>query len=395
MGNQAAALAKEYYAEFQVQKTLRIQQEPSLIPTLSQELAQLEYQYLNATQHDPLALGHTPTAQSQSHPQAHHATPKTHHQTQNNTPPKPPAQPHLAAERARQEAILNPTTSQASSHGFWPMIDRAANSRIVTAINRAGDNAAHFVADMVNPVKLAKTTFSDANKAVRAYRSGELLKGALYTGKTALDELGFMPLERAFANVVKYTGRSITSATAKLGFFGGKKSSSQIIETSYESLSAARRSRLNAKFERSGNLNLDISKRGYIESLEGFDFKTNVNTKVFYSGPANNLKANIYSQATGKVTIDNLQAGVWLKNQALYDRYGADFADDIWGIASKKYASSARGEVFVFANGANPNRIFNKIELPILDKNPFITNINYLDHPLLDVNQISKFNMGF
>lgn len=117
-------------------------------------------------------------------------------------------------------------------------------------------------------------------------------------------------------------------------------------------------------------------------------------TKIFYSGPANNLKADIYAQLTGRVTIDKTSGGVWLKNQALYARYGTEFADDIWIGASRQYAVTASGEVFVFANGANPRRVFNKIELPILQSNPAVT-VNYLDHPYLDVNYTSRSRMGY
>lgn len=145
-----------------------------------------------------------------------------------------------------------------------------------------------------------------------------------------------------------------------------------------------RRAYLNAKFGRSGNLDLDISKRGYLETIEQFDFPTEIDSKIFYSGPANNLKADIYAQMTSKITIDRTRVGVWLKNRALYRRYDVNFADDIWKVVSRKYAASATGKVYVFANGANPARIFNTVELPILQANPLVTEINYLDHPYLD-----------
>ena len=57
----------------------------------------------------------------------------------------------------------------------------------------------------------------------------------------------------------------------------------------------------------------------------------------------------------------------------------------IWVAASKEYASAARGNVYVFANGANPNRGLYSIELPILEKNPMVSDIVYVDHPYLDL----------
>ncbi len=95
-----------------------------------------------------------------------------------------------------------------------------------------------------------------------------------------------------------------------------------------------------------------------MQQLEQFIFSTGSDSKVFYSGPANNIKASLYSKMTGKITIDQTEAGIWLKNQALYNRLGPRMADNIWISASQKYATSATGDVYVFAGGANPSRFF-------------------------------------
>jgi hypothetical protein len=94
-------------------------------------------------------------------------------------------------------------------------------------------------------------------------------------------------------------------------------------------------------------LSFHFGKRGYLEDLKRFNLSTEVDSKIFYSGPANNLKADIYAQMTGKITIDNSPFGSWLKNRALYRRYDQGFADDIWSAALRQYAASARGEVYV------------------------------------------------
>ena len=198
-----------------------------------------------------------------------------------------------------------------------------------------------------------------------------------------VERLGAEAIDTLYQGSQQVLG-GVTSKLEQWGIFGHNE---------VESL-ATRRAYLNAKFGRTDNLHLDISKRGYLENLSKYDFSTAPDTKIFYSGPANNLKADIYAQLTARVTIDKTPGGVWLKNQALYARYGTEFADDIWIGASRQYAVTASGEVFVFANGANPSRVFNKIELPILQSNPEVT-INYLDHPYLDVNYTTRSRMGY
>ena len=187
-------------------------------------------------------------------------------------------------------------------------------------------------------------------------------------------------------------GEGIAGAMSKMGFFGRTAGVGDEMLGAEDT--AARRDYLNAKFDRTGNLNVDISKRGYLENLNKYSFEAPSDSKIFYSGPANNLKADIYAQSTGKTTIDKLPGGVWLKNQAVYKKFDQDAADDIWRIASSKYSFTAKGDVFVFSNGASPTRIFNVTERPILETNPAVTSINYLDHPYLDVEYDKYLGMG-
>jgi hypothetical protein len=138
-----------------------------------------------------------------------------------------------------------------------------------------------------------------------------------------------------------------------------------------------RRDYLNTKFGRTGNLDDDINYNGYKAKLSSFDVSTDTNSAVFYSGDngLNRARARIFAQEAGKKVIEMTPGGNWLNQEKIYNKLPANLADSIWQSLSIKYANNAEGEVFVFANNADPTRVFLSTELPLLESSPKVTGI--------------------
>lgn len=95
---------------------------------------------------------------------------------------------------------------------------------------------------------------------------------------------------------------------------------------------------------------------------------TAVNKAVFYSGKGARDAAIAYTEHRGGGgMIDGTTAGVWLEKLYLYQNLHPLMADQFWGIASKRFASEAKGEVTTFAKNAAEKRVFLSIEKPILE----------------------------
>ena len=119
-----------------------------------------------------------------------------------------------------------------------------------------------------------------------------------------------------------------------------------------------------------------IGSNGLFEStlrqVDSLDFTVPRNKTTFYSGPGNKEKALAFAQENGAMTIDSTPGGKYLNSLDLYGQFG-DKADDIWKAASTKFATQAKGKINLFTNGSAPDRVFQLVEKPILDKNIDLT----------------------
>ena len=129
---------------------------------------------------------------------------------------------------------------------------------------------------------------------------------------------------------------------------------------------------LNKKFGRNtGNLNTDINVRGYMNEVEKLDVSSKHGEAIFYSGPGNRDKAEVFS-STGGVTLESTPGGAWLDNQVLFKKLSPDQAIIPWERLSQRYAQEASGPVNVFNEGASARGVFNRIELPALYENAHV-----------------------
>lgn len=93
--------------------------------------------------------------------------------------------------------------------------------------------------------------------------------------------------------------------------------------------SAARRTYLNEKFGRTGDLNTDISVRGYLDEVERLDVSSGYGESIFYSGPGNKARAEAFSNGGG-TTLESTPGGARLDNQVLFKRLDPEQAIIPW-----------------------------------------------------------------
>jgi hypothetical protein len=197
---------------------------------------------------------------------------------------------------------------------------------------------------------------------------------------TAEAALGAEAIEGVYQGSQRVVGR-VSSQLEKWGLFGSKQLAA---EKAVNDL-AIRRAYLNAKFGRVGDLDTDITLRGYLNQAESLDVSTSPNTAVFYSGDfgANRIKAEEFSRLFNKTTLEMTPGGGYLDNQHISLILPEKLSIKPWQKLSERYAQSASGETYVFVRGAGAEGIFNTIELPALLKNPNVTNIFERETPYL------------
>lgn len=67
--------------------------------------------------------------------------------------------------------------------------------------------------------------------------------------------------------------------------------------------------------------------------------------------------------------------GQYLDSLELFKSYPYEKAIRPWEVLSGRFAQGASGRVAVFVENASPSSIFNRIENPILEANPNVTEI--------------------
>lgn len=114
------------------------------------------------------------------------------------------------------------------------------------------------------------------------------------------------------------------------------------------------------------------------------DFTTKPDSSVFYSGKGNRDKALASIQSGGQ-PIDSTPGGRALDGENLYGEASLlrPEADSYWSTASRRFAESASGNVTAYVKGAQPDRVFGSTELPVLLRNPKVTNINGIPRSVL------------
>jgi hypothetical protein len=84
------------------------------------------------------------------------------------------------------------------------------------------------------------------------------------------------------------------------------------------------------------------------------------------------------AQNPGYLRLEDTPGGKYLQNLNLFERYDYEQAIQPWDRLSAKYANGASGQVTAFTSGASPTSVFQRVELPILLRNPNVTDIKYM-----------------
>ena len=124
IGNQLAAGAKHYYSEYQLKKQqareIEAKARRSQIPEIGQSLAHSEREFIDSVLAHPHEHGKASlTSLTNSHS-------NSQNKVKNNSVHKSPPHEHLAAERAREEKLIN--QHHVSKHGFWSKNKNINNS---------------------------------------------------------------------------------------------------------------------------------------------------------------------------------------------------------------------------------------------------------------------------
>jgi hypothetical protein len=115
-----------------------------------------------------------------------------------------------------------------------------------------------------------------------------------------------------------------------------------------------------------------------IEKAKTVDLSTGAHQAVFYSGKGDRTKAEVFANLNVKTTLEMTPGGEYFDGLKLFESSSPvteKQAREIWRILSERYAKTASGNVYGFVNGSDPGSIFNTVEYPALQRNPYITNI--------------------
>lgn len=119
----------------------------------------------------------------------------------------------------------------------------------------------------------------------------------------------------------------------------------------------------------------------------GYDVSSKENSVVLYSISFQPTKQNrdkafeYIKKNPGKIMIDHTDCGAKLIEMGLENASGlsADEVMTIWGEASRRFISAAKGNVTAFVDNADKRSVFRKVELPNILKNDRIKTINQID----------------
>ena len=126
---------------------------------------------------------------------------------------------------------------------------------------------------------------------------------------------------------------------------------------------------------------------GLMAEVERADVVSPVNGANFYSGKdAAGVRMRVHAEANTdgvtKITLEQTPGGADLDGRKLFDPsspVNPKQAHDLWARLSERYASQAEGDVTAFAHDPKPESVWLTHELPALQKNPKVANINVVD----------------
>ena len=111
----------------------------------------------------------------------------------------------------------------------------------------------------------------------------------------------------------------------------------------------------------------------YVEQALSLDVSTSRDSAIFWSGKGNQTLAEAFASKTGKTTLGWTSGGQYIESLNLSQSYSYEQIIRIWEILSERYAQGASGDAWAFVEGAKSDSIFNRIEYPVLQKNPNVT----------------------
>lgn len=119
----------------------------------------------------------------------------------------------------------------------------------------------------------------------------------------------------------------------------------------------------------------------------GYDVSSNENSVVLYSVSFQPTKENrdkafqYIKENPGKIMIDHTDCGAKLIEMGLENASSLSPEEvmTIWGEASRRFISAARGNVTAFVDNADQRSVFRTVELPNILKNDNIRTINQID----------------
>jgi hypothetical protein len=134
----------------------------------------------------------------------------------------------------------------------------------------------------------------------------------------------------------------------------------------------------------------------YKEQARTRDYSTDRDQAVFYSGKdpvwENNPFpksekgksrdiAERYAEITGKTTLEMTPGGDWLDKQNLYEKFpdNKKQVNEVWAIASERFAQGVSGEVVTFSSSFRPDStdgIWAKTEKKQLENSSDVTKID-------------------
>jgi hypothetical protein len=106
-----------------------------------------------------------------------------------------------------------------------------------------------------------------------------------------------------------------------------------------------------------------------MQHVDTLDFRTPMNSAVFYSGPGQGARASAFAQITDRATIEMTHGGKALAGNSAFQSLSPAEQFQVWQKASVHFAEQSSGKIHAFLNGARPDRTFMSIEKPILDAN--------------------------
>jgi hypothetical protein len=126
---------------------------------------------------------------------------------------------------------------------------------------------------------------------------------------------------------------------------------------------------------------------GLMAEVERANVSSPVNGANFYSGRAADgtrmrTYADLNTDGVNSVTLEKTVGGERFDKMGLYEPgspISKDQADRVWSRLSERYAENAEGKVTAWTHDPWDGSVWNRTELPALNRNPKVTDIQIID----------------